>query len=93
MDDGSIPRKEKAAFREGRKADVGQSMRPGAECAFPPSGRTLGCHVAARRRGNAVPGAARKIATHSAIPGAAAAARARQPPPGQHSARQAQDLP
>jgi len=68
---GSVSRKKKATRRDDGKAKVGQPVRPVAGCAIPASRRTLGGHVAARRRENAARGAGRKVAIHAALLAAA----------------------
>jgi len=74
VDVGRARRKDRLAFRECWKAGVGQSIRPMVEYVFSTSRRTLGGHVAARKRENAAREVARKVAIHSALLAAAGGA-------------------
>lgn len=67
MDVGSIPRKEKAAFRENWKVDVGQSVKSMAVYVFSSSRRMFGGHMTARKWENGVLEVARKIVIYNAI--------------------------
>jgi len=74
VDVGRVRRKDRLAFRECWKAGVGQSIRSMVEYVFSTSRRTLGGHVAARKRENAAREVARKVAIHSALLAAAGGA-------------------
>ncbi len=74
VDVGRVRRKDRLAFREDWKVDVGQSIRSMVEYVFSTFKRTLGGHVAARKWENAVKEVARKVAIYNALLAAAGGA-------------------